>query len=149
MKKARRELEEHARTYLGRSDLVGLLISSHIITQRRFDEVMATLKQVQDENAALATGLASLITLADEDHDELVALKNGGGASAADLDALLSDSQTKRAAIVADLQRNAPAASIPTGGTSTGGGDSGSTGGDSGGDTTGAGEGSTPTPTGN
>lgn len=140
MKKARRELEEHARTYLGRSDLVGLLIASHIITQRRFDEVMATLKQIQDENAAMSTALGSLITLADEDHDELVALKNGGGASPADLDSILTDSQTKRAAIVADLQRNAPAVSVPTGGASTGGDDSGSTGTASGGDTTGAGD---------
>ena len=141
MKKARRELEEHARTYLGRTDLVGLLIASHIITQRRFDQVMATLKQVQDENAALGTALGQLITLADEDHDELLALKAAGGASPADLDAILADSQGKRASIVADLQRNAPSVSVPTGGSSTGGDGSGSTDTGSGGDPS---EGSTP-----
>lgn len=93
---------------------------------------MATLKQVQDDLALTTGAIGQLVTLADEDHDELVALRNAGGASAADLDAVLADSQAKRATILADLTRNAPSVDVPTGGTSTGGDTGATTGGDTG-----------------
>jgi hypothetical protein len=115
MKKDRRALLD-----LAKGDVASLIIATHLMTQRRLDSIMATLKDVQDDLSQTQTALGSLITLADEDHDELLALKNGGGASAADLDTILTDSQTKRAAILADLSRNAPNVSVPTGGTSTG-----------------------------